>query len=77
MVVAGRVLPDGDVAALCFLADGTLRSVEETGVLRHWAADGAPLARFYLSDLETLWAFGPQGTTLASGQAIEVPSAVA
>ncbi len=62
-----RLHADGDIAALAFAPDGTLRSVDETGVLRHWAADGMPLARFFLSDLETLWAFGPNATTLASG----------
>ena len=62
-----RFHTDGDVAALAFVPDGTLRSVDETGVLRHWAVDGKPTARFFLSDLETLWAFGPTATVLASG----------
>jgi hypothetical protein len=62
-----RFHADGEVAALAFAADGTLRSVDETGVLRHWAADGAPLGRAFLSDLETLWAFGPNAASLASG----------
>jgi WD40 repeat protein len=62
-----RFHTDGDVAALAFAPDGTIRSVDETGVLRHWATDGKPTARFFLSDLETLWAFGPTATVLASG----------
>jgi WD40 repeat protein len=62
-----RFHADGDIAALAFAPDGTLRSVDETGVLRVWATDGMPLARFFLSDLETLWAFGPNAVALASG----------
>src|SRR5207244_5450823 len=34
---------------------------------RHWSAEGIPFGRVFLSDLETLWAFGPLATTLASG----------
>jgi WD40 repeat protein len=57
---------EGDVAALAFAADGTVWSVDETGVLRHWAETGDSLARHFLSDLETLWAFDPTATLLAS-----------
>ena len=49
------------------LADGTLWSVDEGGLLRHWTADGRVLQRSFLSDLETLWCFGPDGDFLASG----------
>lgn len=62
-----RFHTDGDIAALAFAPDGTLRSVDDTGVLRHWSADGQSRARYFLSDLETLWAFGPNAGTLASG----------
>src|SRR5262245_20871194 len=62
-----RFHTDGEVAALAFTPDGSLRSVDETGVLRHWSTDGQPRARFFLSDLETLWAFGPNAAALASG----------
>lgn len=62
-----RFHTDGDIAAVAFAADGTLFSVDETGILRHWAADGRPLKRCFLSDLETLWAFAPGAALLASG----------
>lgn len=55
------------MAALQFAADGTLHSVDESGILQHWSADGRLLARHYLSDLETLWRFNPSATVLASG----------
>ncbi len=62
-----RFHTDGDVAALAFAADGTLWSIDEAGVLRHWATDGKLLARHFLSDLETLWCFSPGAKLLASG----------
>jgi WD40 repeat protein len=62
-----RFHTDGDVAAVAFAADGTLYSIDEAGVLAHWSADGKLLNRHFLSDLETLWCFGPQATLLASG----------
>ncbi len=62
-----RFHTDGDIAAVAFSADGTLFSIDEAGLLRHWAGDGKLLARHYLSDLETLWAFGPGAKLLASG----------
>jgi WD40 repeat protein len=62
-----RFHTDGDVAAVAFAADDTLFSVDEAGVLRHWAADGRLLRRAYLSDLETLWCFSPDAKRLASG----------
>jgi WD40 repeat protein len=58
---------DGDITALVFAADGTIRSVDETGVLRLWSADGRLLERHFLSDLETVWSFSPDGDLLASG----------
>jgi WD40 repeat protein len=62
-----RLHTDGDICAVAFAADGTLWSIDEAGVLRRWAADGQLLGRAYLSDLETLWAFGPGAALLASG----------
>ena len=49
-----RFHTDGDVAAVAFAADGTLWSIDDAGVLRHWSADGRILDRHFLSDLETL-----------------------
>lgn len=58
---------EGDVIALTFGRDGTLWSVEEPGVVRHWhAGTGQQLACQILSDLETLWNFNPDGRFLAS-----------
>ncbi len=62
-----RFHTDGDIAAVAFAADGTLFSIDEAGVLRHWAADGKLLGRHFLSDIETLWCFNPSATVLASG----------
>jgi WD40 repeat protein len=62
-----RFHTDGDVTAVAFAADGTLYSVDEAGVLRHWAADGALLRRAFLSDLEIIWGFDPGAKQLASG----------
>lgn len=62
-----RFHTDGDIAAIAFDADGRLFSIDEDGVLRHWAPDGKLLARHFLSDLETLWCFGPGAKVLASG----------
>ncbi|HVK16511.1 MAG TPA: WD40 repeat domain-containing protein [Fimbriiglobus sp.] len=62
-----RFHTEGDVAAITFAADGTLWSVDESGVLRHWTAEGKTLKRTFLSDLETLWCFAPGAKLLASG----------
>jgi WD40 repeat protein len=62
-----RFHTDGDIAAVAFAADGSLWSIDETGILRHWSADGKQLARLFLSDLETLWCFSPNARLLASG----------
>ena len=62
-----RFHTDGDIAAIAFAADGSLFSIDEAGVLRHWAPDGKLLARHFLSDLETLWCFSPNAKLLASG----------
>jgi WD40 repeat protein len=62
-----RFMTEADVAALAFAADGTLYSVDDAGILRHWTAEGKLLRRQYLSDLETTWAFDSQARCLASG----------
>jgi WD40 repeat protein len=62
-----RFHTDGDIAAIAFSPDGTLWSIDEAGLLRHWSQDGKVLARHFLSDLETLWCFSPGATFLASG----------
>ena len=52
-----RFHAEGDIAAVAFAADGTLRSVDEAGALHHWSADGKPL------DMEALtqWLAGRAG----------------
>src|SRR5262249_52274381 len=62
-----RFHTEGDIAAIAFAADGSLWSIDEAGLLRHWAADGKLLSRHFLSDLETLWSFSPGAALLASG----------
>jgi WD40 repeat protein len=62
-----RFHTDGDVAAVAFAADSTLWSIDEAGLLQHWSIEGKLLARHFLSDLETLWCFGPEARLLASG----------
>lgn len=57
----------GDVAAVAFAPDGTVRSVDETGALCQWAPDGRLLDRAFLSDLETVWRFAPGAALVASG----------
>src|SRR5262245_24081612 len=58
---------DGELAVLTFAPDGTLWSVEEPGVLRHWNAEsGEQLDWQSLSDLETLWCFSGDARVLAS-----------
>ncbi|MFM8271193.1 MAG: hypothetical protein ACKODX_02560, partial [Gemmata sp.] len=62
-----RFHTDADIAAVAFDGSGRLFSIDEAGVLCHWAADGRLLTRHFLSDLETLWCFGPGARLLASG----------
>jgi len=62
-----RFHTDGDVAAVAFAGDGTLWSIDEAGILRHWSVEGKMLARHFLSDIETLWAFSNGAKLLASG----------
>jgi WD40 repeat protein len=59
---------DGELLALGFAADGTLWSVEDPGVLRHWdPAAGRALGWRSLDDLATLWTFAPGCRWAASG----------
>ena len=59
---------DGELLAVGFAADGTLWSVEDPGVLRHWDPLAARrLGWHLLDDLATLWAFAPGCRWVASG----------
>jgi WD40 repeat protein len=58
---------DGEVLALAFAADGSLWSIEDPGVLRHWNAQtGQQLHWHSLSDLETLWFFSDDASVIVS-----------
>jgi WD40 repeat protein len=59
---------ESDIAAIEYAADGSLWSIDEVGLLRRWSPTGKVLERHFLSDLETLWAFGPRAELLASGK---------
>jgi WD40 repeat protein len=62
-----RFHADGDLVSLAYDSDGAIWSVEEPGLLRRWdPVTGRPVVNHYLSDLETLWVFGPNATRLAS-----------
>jgi WD40 repeat protein len=58
---------ESEVLALRYAPDDTLWTVEEAGVLRHWAPDGRLLEREFLSDVEDAWAFNQDASLLASG----------
>jgi WD40 repeat protein len=59
---------DGDLLALAFAPDGTLWSVEDTGVLRHWNLRGQQqIGWHHLEELASLWAFSPRARMVASG----------
>jgi WD40 repeat protein len=57
---------DGVIVALGYAADGSLWSVEDPGVLRHWDACGRPVEQVQLGDVEMLWVFGPRAELLVS-----------
>ncbi|MCE9532361.1 MAG: hypothetical protein K8T89_14755 [Planctomycetes bacterium] len=57
---------ESEVCGLCYAADDTLWSIEESGLLRQWSRDGRLLSRSFLTDLETIWAFNADATMLAS-----------
>ena len=44
-----RFHTEGDIAAVAFAADGTIWSVDEAGLLRHWSAEGHALKIVELS----------------------------
>src|SRR6266852_5853068 len=58
---------DGELLALGFANDGTLWSVEDPGVLRHWDPAAHLLGWHMLDDLATLWCFAPGCRWVASG----------
>src|SRR4051812_31450535 len=58
---------ESEVLALRYAPDDTLWTIEEAGILRHWAPDGRLLERDFLSDVEDAWAFNPDATLVASG----------
>src|SRR5262245_6662650 len=58
---------ESEVLAIKYAADDTLWTMEEAGVLRHWASDGRLLEREFLSDVEDVWAFNRDATLVASG----------
>lgn len=62
-----RFHTDAEISAVAFAPDGSVWSVDESGLLRHWSAEGKCLSRAFLSDLETLWAFSGDTSLLASG----------
>jgi WD40 repeat protein len=61
-----RFHTDGDLLAVAFAADGSLWSIEEPGLLRHWNETGQEQIHHSLSDLETLWTFSRDARLLAS-----------
>src|SRR5262249_55676622 len=62
-----RFRTDGELLALAFATDGSLWSIEESGVLRLWdTTTGKQRDWRFLSNLETLWTFDGQARLLAS-----------
>jgi WD40 repeat protein len=58
---------DSDILALAFAPDGTLWSIEEVGMLRHWdLQEQRQLGWHTLSDMESLWTFSRDASILAS-----------
>jgi WD40 repeat protein len=57
---------ESEVAALRYAPDDALWSVEESGVLRQWSREGRLLTRNFLTDMDTIWAFHPEATLVAS-----------
>jgi WD40 repeat protein len=58
---------DGVPLTLAFGPDGSLWSIEEPGILRHWNADtGRQIEWHALSEMETLWAFSADAQLLVS-----------
>jgi WD40 repeat protein len=58
---------DGDLLALGFAPDGSLWSVEEPGILRHWdLSTQQQLAWHALAETATLWCFSPGARFVAA-----------
>ncbi|MFL5241327.1 MAG: hypothetical protein ACJ8FY_04405 [Gemmataceae bacterium] len=58
---------DGPISALAFTPDGSLRSIEEPGMLRQWdIAGGRQKDWNFLTELETAWAFNGAGSLVAA-----------
>jgi WD40 repeat protein len=58
---------DGELLALAFAGDGSLWSVEDPGVLRHWDATArSQMAWHALDDPAPTWAFAPGASLVAS-----------
>jgi WD40 repeat protein len=61
---------DGELLALRFAPDGSLWSVEEPGVLRHWdVSSGQQMSWHELADPSAVWCFSGAAHYLASGSA--------
>lgn len=58
---------DGDLLLIAFAPDGSLWSLEATGLVRHWSKTGQPIDSRSLSDLETEWAFSKDARFIVSG----------
>jgi WD40 repeat protein len=63
---------EGELLALGFAADGTLWSIEEPGLLRHWElASSKQLGTQLFDDVSPVWTFAP-GCRLVAGGSDEV-----
>lgn len=58
---------DGDLLLVAFGPDGSLWSLEATGLIRHWSKSGEPIDSRAVSDLETEWAFSKDARYAVSG----------
>ncbi len=62
-----RLRTAGDLLALSYCSPEWIASVEEPGILRRWhAKTGQPETSVFLSDLETVWAFCPEGKAIVT-----------
>ncbi|VTS04184.1 WD40 repeat domain-containing protein [Tuwongella immobilis] len=57
---------ESEVVAIQFTEEESCWTIEESGILRRWSQDGVPCERFFLSDTEHLWCFGPTAEMLVS-----------
>jgi WD40 repeat protein len=58
---------ESEILALQFAPDDSLWSIEESGIARQWSGSGKLINRFFLSELETLWAINKDATLAVSG----------